>query len=258
VFNYPPSDSENDESQSADKTTHQLPKESKLQLINDWASRLSLSDSLSTNLTAGEGGENGAAKPNTGTSSSSRRQSAAGSPPSSLLGFEAAFLSDILSPKVALCDKQFQLTVDDITFIGHPTLLNADRPGTGHRFARMIQRKRYSDMLDRDNHHHNQHNPQHDSNYAAGEESTWDDAGLDTFNAQPVNQQLTMFNLVFAVRPSSKNKKFHEKVDLLYRNVIARLTAALKYEQLKRGYIKRETEMILSIKEESEASLGTP
>src|SRR5690349_13709556 len=46
------------------------------------------------------------------------------------LGFDPQFLSDILSPKVALCDRQFQLTVDDVTFVGHPTLLNADRPGT--------------------------------------------------------------------------------------------------------------------------------
>src|SRR5690606_24151840 len=61
------------------------------------------------------------------------------------LGFDAQILSDILSPKAALCDRRFQLTVDDVTFLGIPTLLNADRPGTGHQFARNIQRRRLAE-----------------------------------------------------------------------------------------------------------------
>ena len=55
-------------------------------------------------------------------------------------------MADILAPRSALCDKEFRLTIDDTTFIGHPTLLDADRPGTGHRFARMIQKKRLADL----------------------------------------------------------------------------------------------------------------
>ncbi|KAG0224950.1 Nitrogen permease regulator 3 [Mortierella sp. GBA43] len=43
---------------------------------------------------------------------------------SSVLGYDPQFLANVLSPKPALCDKRFQLTVDDLTFIGHPVSLS--------------------------------------------------------------------------------------------------------------------------------------
>ncbi|KAF9934873.1 Nitrogen permease regulator 3 [Modicella reniformis] len=43
---------------------------------------------------------------------------------SSVLGYDPHFLANLLSPKLALCDKRFQLTVDDLTFIGHPVSLS--------------------------------------------------------------------------------------------------------------------------------------
>lgn len=41
----------------------------------------------------------------------------------SVLGYDPQFLANVLSPKLALCDKRFQLTVEDLTFIGHPVSL---------------------------------------------------------------------------------------------------------------------------------------
>ncbi|KAF9898187.1 Nitrogen permease regulator 3, partial [Lobosporangium transversale] len=42
---------------------------------------------------------------------------------SKVLGYDIQFLANLLSPRQALCDKRFQLTVDDLTFIGHPVSL---------------------------------------------------------------------------------------------------------------------------------------
>lgn len=42
---------------------------------------------------------------------------------SKVLGYDPQFLANLLSPKLALCDKRFQLTVDELTFIGHPVSL---------------------------------------------------------------------------------------------------------------------------------------
>jgi hypothetical protein len=53
---------------------------------------------------------------------------------SKIMDFEPHFLADLLSPKVPLCDQQFRLTVDQKTFVGHVSLLNADRHGTGKLF----------------------------------------------------------------------------------------------------------------------------
>jgi hypothetical protein len=41
----------------------------------------------------------------------------------SVFGYDPQFLANLLSPKLALCDKRFQLTVDNLTFIGHPVSL---------------------------------------------------------------------------------------------------------------------------------------
>ncbi|TPX58143.1 hypothetical protein SpCBS45565_g08071 [Spizellomyces sp. 'palustris'] len=175
------------------------------------------------------------------------------------LGFDTHFLSDILSPKVALCDRQFQLTVDDVTFVGHPTLLHADRPGTGHRFARMIQKKRLAAHMGA---------PVPTStnlqeSVAPGvtitpslSDRSSSDPFLKSANS-PVNfasaHQLSMFNLVFAMQPD----RGQCQVDTMYKHVISKITAALKYEQLKRGYIRKEAELILSIKDEAQVkSLG--
>ncbi|KAI8846596.1 nitrogen permease regulator of amino acid transport activity 3-domain-containing protein [Chytridium lagenaria] len=131
-----------------------------------------------------------------------------------ILGFEPHSLSDILSPKVALCDSKFLLTVDDVSFVGHPTLLNADRPGTGHRFC-THDSKETSPMTD------------------GGDFQTLGISGSSS------SQQLTMFNLVFAIR-KTQNEGHHQEVDAIYDNVLAKVTAGLKYEQLKRGYIRKK------------------
>ncbi|KAI8818606.1 nitrogen permease regulator of amino acid transport activity 3-domain-containing protein [Fimicolochytrium jonesii] len=174
------------------------------------------------------------------------------------LGFETHFLSDVLSPKVALCDRQFQLTVDDVTFVGHPTLLHADRPGTGHRFARMIQKKRLNaqeaGIRTPSSHWDNELHQYHDGisppfEKAASNPSVKSSAdAISSAGLSASAPQLSMFNLVFAMQTSGEQMA----VDEMYTHVISKVTAALKYEQLKRGYIRKETELILSIKDDAQ------
>eukprot|EP00124_Ichthyophonus_hoferi_P005354 Ihof_evm2s755 gene=Ihof_evmTU2s755 len=40
-----------------------------------------------------------------------------------LFGYTSEFLASVLTPEALLCDQPFQLTVDDLTFLGYPTLL---------------------------------------------------------------------------------------------------------------------------------------
>jgi hypothetical protein len=42
------------------------------------------------------------------------------------LGYNSQLLANILSPKAALCNSKFQLTVDSLTFVGHPILLTSE------------------------------------------------------------------------------------------------------------------------------------
>ncbi|KAI8892614.1 nitrogen permease regulator of amino acid transport activity 3-domain-containing protein [Globomyces pollinis-pini] len=122
------------------------------------------------------------------------------------LGFTFPFLAHILTPKTTLCDKKFHLKVHQVEFVGHPTLLNVDRPGTGLIYSRKVQK----------------------SILKASNQSA-----------------ISMYHIVFAMGNCQK-----DEIDLVYENCLLNLTAGFKYEQLRRGYISSETELILNIKEE--------
>ncbi len=62
------------------------------------------------------------------------------------------------------------------------------------------------------------------------------------------NHHLTMFHLVLAVRCDLCDDSY---LDALYTNVVSKVASALKYEQLRRLYIRKEAELILSIKEDA-------
>ncbi|KAL0089773.1 hypothetical protein J3Q64DRAFT_1636222, partial [Phycomyces blakesleeanus] len=37
-----------------------------------------------------------------------------------IFNMDVGFLADALAPKPSLCDRKFQLSIDDLTFVGHP------------------------------------------------------------------------------------------------------------------------------------------
>ena len=119
------------------------------------------------------------------------------------LGLDVAFLADVLAPKQALCEKKFQLRIQNVEFLGHPTLLNS-----GSDLLRFAQQSKSANGT-----------------------------GGGTYH---------MFNIVLAFNsPSTHN------LDLIYQNIILKVTAALKYEQARRSYVMNEIELILGIKEGS-------
>jgi hypothetical protein len=126
------------------------------------------------------------------------------------LGFETGLLADILSPKQQLCDQKFHLRVDHVDFIGHPTLLNVDRPGTGLIYSRKVQK-----------------------------------SSLKATKLSP----LTMFHLVFAMGNTTQ-----EEMNLIYEHCLVKITNGFKFEQLRRGYIREQTEIILALKDQTQLS----
>lgn len=41
-----------------------------------------------------------------------------------IFNIDVSFLADALAPKSPLCDRKFQLSMDDLTFVGHPVSLS--------------------------------------------------------------------------------------------------------------------------------------
>jgi hypothetical protein len=112
------------------------------------------------------------------------------------LGLDTQLLANILSPKASLCNKEFQLCIDELIFIGHPVLLNPSQKPSDKR------------------------------------------------------QKLSMFNLVFVFHQQNlPGKDF-------YKNIIWRLSMAMKFEQERSSYIGKQAEIIIGYKEEMGESLG--
>ena len=126
-------------------------------------------------------------------------------------GFGSSSLADLLTPKGQICDSKFHLRVGAMNFLGHPTMLNVDRPRTGLIYSRRVQKAIMHSHL-----------PQ-----------------LTT----------TMFHLVFAMSKCEK-----DELDLVYEHCLVRLTQGFKFEQLRRGYIKRESELIMDLREKEKQS----
>jgi hypothetical protein len=62
---------------------------------------------------------------------------------------------------------------------------------------------------------------------------------------------LTTFNIVFCFVESDGATPLRTRryLDSMYKNILAKLTAALKYEQVARAYLRTEIDLILALKE---------
>jgi len=67
------------------------------------------------------------------------------------LGYDTQFLADILSPKSALCDQKFQLTINNLTFVGHPTLINSDSTSNKNSMLNRYLKKRIENNKNNEN-----------------------------------------------------------------------------------------------------------
>ncbi|KAK9766400.1 Nitrogen permease regulator 3 [Basidiobolus ranarum] len=144
-----------------------------------------------------------------------------------LFGYEPHLLADILSPKASLCDSRFQLTIDELTFVGHPTLI-----------VRNLS-KRNESISD------------NGKNGVKGEFSSpeYSPGGEQQGNINTPVSQVTMFHLVFVMEPAALD--LNREVDDLYNHVITKFTAALRYEQIRCGYVRQEADRIMTLTDEA-------
>ncbi|CAG8478470.1 15699_t:CDS:1 [Acaulospora colombiana] len=123
------------------------------------------------------------------------------------------FETEILA--TILCPKaqssKFQLSIDDLTFVGQPVFLESTATDKPSTNGILNQKS----------------------------------SGTSN-NAQ---SKLTFFHLVFVLEPPEL--ELERQVDNVYRHVVTKLTAALNYEQRRCDYVRKEAEMILSLRENS-------
>jgi hypothetical protein len=158
-----------------------------------------------------------------------------------LFGFETRLLADIFCPRHKSLTK-FQLSIDDLTFVGQPVFLKTK--------SDTIKRG-VDNSSDLDNNEELQEQLSDAQNEEMSTQIPPSVASDITSSTHSMQQHLhvTFFHLVFVLEPPEL--ELCRQVDDIYKNIITKLTAALRYEQLRCDYVGKEAELILSLRENS-------
>lgn len=150
-----------------------------------------------------------------------------------LFGFEPTFLSEIVSPSKPLCNSRFELSVDDMAFLGLPIHIGDDgnwRP-TKHK------------------HRKGQHKKHVRTGSADSEDSAGGGTGNDSHSEVKSDCPMYMFNLVFVMNPPVD--EYNYRIDEMYHYVVSRIALLLRYEQQKSNYVWEEVQKIAKLEEEA-------
>ncbi|CAG8477829.1 9559_t:CDS:2 [Ambispora gerdemannii] len=164
-----------------------------------------------------------------------------------LFGFGTGFLANILSPKLQ-SSKKFQLTIDNLTFIGQPVFwprdIQENNSDTAPKFGDNVKCQTSNDN------EKTQRQSSNDKNNHRNPDITSDNSN-DSFsqtNQYQQNRYFTTFHLVFVLEPPEL--ELNRQVDNIYKHVITKLTAALRYEQKRCDYVRIEAEKIIALRDD--------
>jgi nitrogen permease regulator 3-like protein len=136
-----------------------------------------------------------------------------------LFGLSRRDLADILIPKDLLCNRKFELGVEDLVFLGYPIHLTEN-----------LEKSEISTLA------------------TSPSSSINDDAESDVIIQKA---RLTKFHIVFVMNPSWR-LDYHDQVQKMYTEIIQKLTDACTTEQKERGYISLEAFKIYKIMRDAE------
>lgn len=186
------------------------------------------------------------------------------------LGFRTDALAGIVTPRGLAGKGKFELSVDDMVFLGQPVRVRAD--GTWRKRKKRRKSKGKADIEDDDEDEDGEDevmpavpeeggktgpkDPTSEERSRSMSDATdtnndADDEGDDEESSGNRKQgdTMTMFHMVFVLNPPEL--EYHYRVREIYEYVAKRFSRALKYEQAKDGYVWREVEKITRLKEQA-------
>jgi nitrogen permease regulator 3-like protein len=149
-----------------------------------------------------------------------------------LFGLPKTDLAENLIPKDALCDRKFELSLDDVVFLGQPVHL-VPPP-----------------------HDHHSSGPDAATILATSPASSVNDE-IDSKETIIRKVRLNKFHIVFVINPGWR-MDHHEHVSKMYNEVVKKFTEACKTEESERGYISLEASKIHKIMREAEEKRTPP
>lgn len=172
-------------------------------------------------------------KSNTSKSSVSGAHPVSPTTSSTILGFEADYLCEMLCPPKQMCNSRFEIMIDDLVFLGLPI----------HSYDNGSWRSKHS------------HRPKSGKLSKGRFKNATDNASIENEKTDYENtskiqskNSMNMFHLVFIMNPPIIECNY--RIDEMFHYVISRLSLVLRYEQLKHEYVWNQIRLINNLKEE--------
>ena len=191
-----------------------------------------------------------------------------------VLGFDADFLGELLCPTRAMCNTKFEMTVDDMVFLGLPI----------HILEEGVWRKKKSKTYLDPSQHSTDVDSRRKLSLASSkdskktrrgkqttEEDVYPEDGGDEREEMEVNDEeadedqetaptdekpntdtcsMRMFNVVFVMNPPIT--EFNQKIESMYQSVLTQFVRCLRTEQAKSNYVWEQASTMLQLREVAE------
>lgn len=199
-----------------------------------------------------------------------------------LFSFDADFISDLATPPKSLCNTRFELTVEDMVFLGLPIHIQDDgswRISKKSKFVRSksmstSQRSRKqscSDSNQNEDKRSKSNRPSFNNSINLDDHKIDDaeitnddelhDDHIDHHNDMEVLEYtgenshvmekdcgMYQFHMLFVMNPPVV--EYNHRIDEMFHYIISRISLLLRYEQQKTNYVWEESKKILKLKEE--------
>lgn len=204
---------------------------------------------------------------------------ATGPPWENVFGFKTSFLASLLAPKASMCRTKFEMTIDDLVFLGYPVNIRSDgtwkkqrkrRKNRGMKsnaselttsihgqFGGSGQEGEGSVRLNDELEGGDERKRTEDDEAAGHEADDEDEPGEDqkSDGAEEDKDEwgdgigMSMFHVVFVMNPPQL--EYHTRVHEMYTCVVKKFARALKLEQARTDYVRKEMELILKMKDKA-------
>lgn len=173
-----------------------------------------------------------------------------------IFGFNTEFVAEFCSPDRELCNVRFELTIDQLCFLGFP--VHSDSNGkwrkskhkrhtskkssnsSRRRHSISSARSSISRATDRDN-------DELDTDLQSISHSTSNKEELENDEKNDLDKNMNMFHVCFILNPPLI--EYNKRIDDMYQYVVAKLSLLLRYVQSKSNYVSRECSIILKERE---------
>lgn len=142
-------------------------------------------------------------------------------PSKQILGFEPEHISEMLSPPRDMCNRRFEIMLENVVFLGLPVHISSNGSWKSDKRSQKSQ------------------------SMPSGERSNQDD---NSTGSDKSADSMSMFHLVFVMNPPEIERNY--RIDEMFYYVASKLSLVLRYEQLRHDYVWNQVKLISKLKDE--------